>query len=191
MKKLLAFSLISLGLCFTNLVSNAQIKLEPYLGLTYPVRNIGASEVKEIAGLNAGIEVRKDLYALPISVGADLFVASSARQKEKLDGGHSSNSQRMAGIAAVCDYNFLKGGTVSFFAGTGIGIAQRRTIRSGIDNGIGICPEYGPVISPRVGIELWNHLRITAEARFTQRDYNVFAFRIGYAFGKANKQSLY
>ena len=186
MRKILFFSLVTCYFCFTSMDANAQIKVEPYLGLTYPVRNIDASEVKEIAGLNAGIEVRKDLYSLPISVGADLFVASSARQKEKLDGEHSSNSQRMAGIAAVCDYYFLQGEAVSSFVGSGIGLVQRHTIMSGIDNGIGVCSEYGPVISPRVGIELWNHLRITAEARFTQRDYNVFAFRIGYVFGKAS-----
>lgn len=186
MKKRFIFFFIYTVL-FSCVNVNAQVKVEPYIGLTYPTRNIGASEVKETAGLNAGIEVRRNLSSLPIAVGADLFVASSARQKDRPEGGHSSNSQRMAGIAAVCDYNLFQDKPVSFFIGTGIGVSQRHTIRSGIDTNIGICSEYGPIVSPRIGVELWKHLRVSAEARLTQRDYNVIAFRIGYSFGGASK----
>lgn len=183
MKRLLFLSLVA-ALSIVVFDANAQVKVEPYLGLTMPIRNIGGSDVREVAGLNAGFEVRKNLSSMPLSVGADLFVASSTRHKEKLEGGHSSNSQRMAGVAAVCDYNLLMSQNASLFFGTGVGLAQRHTVRSGIDKGIGICPEYGILLSPRVGVDLWHHLRFTFEARFTQRDYNVVAFRIGYAFGK-------
>ena len=41
--------------------ANAQVQVEPYVGLTMPIRNIGASEVNEVAGLNAGIEIRKNI----------------------------------------------------------------------------------------------------------------------------------
>ena len=186
MKKTVIFFFIFTAL-FSSATVHAQVKVEPYIGLTYPMRNIGNSEIKETAGLNAGIEVRKNLSSLPIAVGADFFVATSARQKEKLEGGHSSNSQRMAGIAAVCDYHLFQDQPVSLFIGTGIGVSQRHTIRSGIDTNIGICSEYGPVVSPRIGMELWKHVRISAEARITQRDYNVIAFRIGYAIGGSRK----
>ncbi len=90
----------------------------------------------------------------------------------------------MVGVAAVFDYYFHHGKFLSAFVGTGLGLAQRNTISSDIDNSIGICPSYGPVISPRIGVELWNHVRFSIEARITQRDYNIAAFRIGYSFGK-------
>jgi hypothetical protein len=184
-KSLLLFA----SLAFFNLTmtANAQEKksfaVEPYIGLSMPVRNIGGSDVKEIAGINAGIEARYIIESVPLSVGADLFMTTAARQMAKAEGGHSSNSQRMAGAAAVCEYGFMRGNPVSFYIGTGLGIAQRETIQSGFDNGIGICSTYGPVVSPRVGMELWNHLRLSLEGRFSQRDFNVVAFRLGFAFG--------
>lgn len=158
-------------------------EVEPYLGLGLPLRDIGGKEVKETAGLDAGIEFRYNLKENPISVGVDLNVATAARTKETSEGKMSDNSQRLASVAAICDWNFRQGENVAFFAGVGIGLAQRETIQAGIDKSIGICPTYGLVAAPRVGIELWNHFRVTLEARFSQRDYNVIAFRIGVPIG--------
>lgn len=189
--KMRAYLIIAvLALTFAEVAAFAQagggVKVDPYIGLAVPVRNIGGSDVKETAGLNLGVEIRKYLPESPLSVGVDIFCSTAARKRTDPDG-DSHNSQRMAGIAAVVDYNTQRHGPASFFAGAGVGLVQRNTIRSGIDNGIGICPTYAPVVSPRVGVELWNHLRLTAEARITQRDYNVLAFRIGYSFGKSKR----
>lgn len=184
MNNMIKYYILIASLIIGCFEANAQVQVEPYVGLTMPIRNIGASEVNEVAGLNAGIEIRKNISSSPLTVGADLFMASSVRQMERQEGGHSSNSQRMVGVAAVCDYNLLLGKSATLFFGTGVGLSQRHTVSSGIEKGIGICAEYGPVVAPRAGVQLCKHMRITVEARFTQRDYNLLAFRLGYTFGK-------
>lgn len=161
-----------------------KIEVEPYLGLSYPIRNINGSAVVEVEGLNMGLEFRYNLPSLPMSIGADLSIASANRALPKPNNGkHFHNTQRMTSLAAVCDWNFRQGRTVALFTGIGTGIAQRETIKSGIDNGIGMCPTLGMYAAPRIGVELWNHLRLTIEAKFTQRDYNVVAFRLGVPIG--------
>ena len=181
----------SIFLLFTVVTLFAQEKsnysIEPYIGLSIPINNVGGDLVHETAGLNAGLEVRKNLSSSPISIGANVFVTSAFRKEEKIDGSHSKNSQRIAGITAVCNYQFFQGQPISFFIGTGIGVAQRRTIISGIDKNIGICPAYGLVVSPRIGVELSEHFRVSLETCITQRDYNVAAFRVGYAFGRSKR----
>lgn len=182
---LTAFALLCASIICHSLSAQSvkHVEVEPYIGLGLPLRDIGGKEIRETAGLDAGIEFRYNLQEMPISVGADLNVSAAARTKDISEGRVSHNSQRMVSLTAICDWNFRQGDNVAFFTGVGLGLAQRETIQPGIDRGIGICPTYGLVAAPRIGIELWNHFRFTLETRITQRDYNVVAFRLGIPLG--------
>lgn len=182
---LTAFALLCASMTCYSLSAQTvkHFEAEPYIGLGLPLRNIGGKEIKETAGLDAGIEFRYNLQEMPMSVGADLNVSAAARTIDISEGRVSHNSQRMVSLTAICDWNFRQGCNVAFFTGVGLGLAQRETIQAGIDKSIGICPSYGLVAAPRIGIELWNHFRFTLETRITQRDYNVIAFRLGIPIG--------
>ena len=43
------------------------------------------------------------------------------------------------------------------------------------------------MVVPRVGVELWNHLRLTADLRLARKGYNTVGISIGYAFGGGRK----
>lgn len=185
----LACVFIIVGYCFASAQNVKKIEVEPYLGLTSPIRDVGYN-ARGTAGLNLGMEVRYNISASPISIGADINLATANRILKKDNGKHSDNVQRMASLSVVCDWNFRQSRNFSYFVGLGIGGCQRESMKTGIDNSIGICPSYGIIAAPRFGIEVWNHLRLTLEARFTQRDYNLIAFRLGVPIGGGSQNSI-
>ena len=102
----------------------------------------------------------------------------------------TANCHRTASLSVTSDYYFNRGGKVSPFVGVGVGLAQRVTTIS--DSEYVSAPmrlnPAGGVLTPRIGVEFWNHLRLTIDARLTHRDYNTVEFRIGYAFGGGKRQ---
>ena len=157
-----------------------EYEFEPFLGLSYPTRNIGGGDIKETIGSNVGLAFRYNLQDIPVSVGAVAYLCNSVRSKDSYS---TDNSQRIASLSLTGDYNFMEGSKVSPFIGIELGYAQRHTISSSFDDNIGNCSNNGFVVSPRIGVEVWNHVRLTLDARITQRDYNVVCFGLGYAFG--------
>ena len=86
-------------------------------------------------------------------------------------------------LSAFSDYNFRRGKKFSPFIGIGIGIASCKVVQG----------YYGDdavkaIFTPRLGVEILNHFRITAYSRLGYRGYNNIGVSVGYAFGAGKKR---
>lgn len=162
-------------------------EFEPSLGLCMPLYG-GGQNYHGKEGLSFGLESRYNFESAPVSVGCELNIVAAVRSRNSSAGNSTASSCRTASLSVTSDYYFNRGGKVSPFVGAGVGLAMRESVIS--DSGYDYAGmrgyPFGGVFTPRIGVELWNHLRVTVDARLTHRDYNVIGFRIGYAFGGGN-----
>jgi hypothetical protein len=72
-----------------------------------------------------------------------------------------------------------RGSSLSPFVGFGVGVARCEQIQ-------GSCGEEGTTLCliPRVGLNLTRHLRITADAHISKKNYSHVGFSVGYSFHK-------
>lgn len=81
------------------------------------------------------------------------------------------------------DYNFKTSGKLTPFAGLGAGyfMAESAILLQDSPSSATI---HGPAITPRIGIELLHHLRITAHYRLTlKQDMSHWGISLGWSFG--------
>lgn len=91
-------------------------------------------------------------------------------------------------LVTFADYNFRRWKHIAPFVGLGIGMSAIEE-----EYGVGAeCPEryYDTafVLNPRVGVEFFNHLRITVEYKLMRKEYSFFGFNIGGVFGGGYKK---
>ena len=125
------------------------------------------------------IAYRNNLPDIPVALGGE--VVYGAVQRGWGDTGWPSLT-----AAFTAEYDWLRGRNVSPFAGLGIGIgmcsSSRDTEYDFPKIWAAIYP-FAPVISPRIGVEFWNGLRITLKCQITRKEYSSVSLGIGYAFG--------
>lgn len=87
-------------------------------------------------------------------------------------------------VASVfADYNFKTSGKLTPFAGLGAGYFIADSARL-LQNATSSAIIHGTAITPRIGIELLHHLRITAHYRVTLRkDMSHLGISLGWSFG--------
>lgn len=148
-------------------------EMEVKFEFTYPLSSL-AGTTNNLGG-GIGLEARWNLRRLPIDIGAELNFNNASRSVSGDDQGFCLNS-----LQAVADYNFLRGHKVSPFVGLGLGAGDRDISGWGesmADEGGTFC------VTPRAGVELFRHLRLTLDARIASKYYNTVGFSIGYVFG--------
>jgi len=171
------------AICLAQTVK--KFECEPYVGFTLPQGRYGD---RSSVGLNLGVETRYNFSQLPLSAGINLNMRNAVRE-DKSAKNHSSSwtdytsSLRTVSFSVTADWNFRQGKNVSPFAGLGLGVGSKTEVEDGTGK-YSCSGNKGTVVAvPRIGVELWNHLRITLDAQFSQKYYNTFAIRVGYAFG--------
>lgn len=135
--------------------------------------------------LNAGLfvmELRSNLPSSGFDIGMQLCVASTT-------GGESYDyykySQKVNEIATFMvpfvDFNFRRGRKVSYFVGSGMGMMQ---------SNIGGSFTYSSLtVVPRIGMEFFNHLRLTLDYRWNPRgEYNYTGLSVGVVLGGGVKK---
>lgn len=176
MKTKLMISLLALSL-FANIELKAQesqpvkrFEIEAKAGATFPVdKFVGSKKL----GPQLGLEGRWN-FDKPFDVGLEVYVGSAVRDYE-----HDTLSNRIFSFLSVFgDYNFNRGQKVAPFVGLGIG-----NVKCDIIQGSEGSEGMSLMVVPRVGVELWNHLRLTADLRLARKGYNTVGISIGYAFG--------
>lgn len=149
-------------------------EVEAKVGVTYPTqRYFGDKQV----GPSLGLEGRWNLSQLPVDVGAEIYFGSALR---RFNGEDQSN--RIFSLSAVGYYDFLRGMKASPFIGLGLGTGSCDVVKGYKDN-----EGAALVVSPRIGIELFNHLRLTFEARIARNCYNTMGLTIGGVIGGGRK----
>lgn len=95
-------------------------------------------------------------------------------------GHHTLNqSNRTINLFAVGDYNLSNGAKFNPFVGVGAGVSLYDTVTDKEYPASGTA--FG--VMPRIGIEMFQRLRVTATMLFVKKGYNNFGFSIGYTFG--------
>ena len=154
---LLAAMLLPLGNVKAQEVKNFETELR--VGVTEPISAWG---MERVMGPQLGIEPRWNLNGGPVDIGAEMYLGVATRQYH--DGG--DDAERIMSLSAVAHYNFNLGKTVSPFVGVGLGVADcTQTIGEG-----GLTNATALVFSPRVGVELWQHLRLTLDLRLARKE---------------------
>lgn len=160
------------------------------IGEDFAVKDyVTAIDSKALAGYSLGAEFRRNLQRLPIDLGLRLSFSKIGHDVEWKANDNSSEMWSKSyvnsiGIAAVGDWNFNRGGVVSPFVGTGLGIAINETYGSKVK----------PFIMPRLGIGINDKLRVTVSANISDVAHNAMLLTVGYTFGgfsatpKANNQ---
>lgn len=140
-------------------------------------------------------ELRYNIKAIPIDLGIHATSSYFWRSAEQVQ-----NTDRLkitaVNIMAVADYNFRRGKNLSFFAGVGLGLGILDvTAPISFDN---TQMNWSGYISgdraarlafmPRVGVELWNHLRVSLALTAQEKANNQYTINIGAVFGGGRKK---
>ena len=142
-----------------------RFEFEVKIGGTFPIENnVGDRDF----GTGGGLEIRWNMDK-PFDIGLELYAGFAARYGQGEDLSHN-----LKAISVFTDYNFQRGQTVSPFVGIGLGCAE------GNNNGY---VDSAILFTPRVGLELWRHLRLTFDARIARKGYNTIGLSVGYVFG--------
>lgn len=191
---LVVFVALALGQCFAGgrLIEKPlrvqNVEGELFAGVTAP---LGLNGGKSAAGFGLGIEVRRNFKSTGWDVGGQISMMSAehryhnphfADDPERRDHYYGQSNMTFS-FMAVGDYNFRQGRRVNPFAGAGFGFAERHS-----DKALGPGPEgIGIAFMPRIGVELWSHLRVSASFYVAGKGNNCFALTIGGVIGGRKK----
>ncbi len=135
-------------------------------------------------------ELRYNIKALPIDLGiqaSDSYFRRSDDQVKNVNGVKCN----AINVMAVADYNLRRGKNLSIFAGVGLGLGildvtapisfdDTQLNWNGYKTGDGTSKF---AFMPRVGVELWNHLRLTVAFTTLEKANNQYSINIGVVFG--------
>lgn len=169
MKKLILLLIIVFGFA-TNLSAQNRTDVKRYefeIGGGFLLGTDHAGYVG--VGATGKYELRINQLESPLDVGVQL--ASHLYYSERYSDMRISYVPSLMGFL---DYNYRPYRLLSFFcgAGAGAGIINRYEKLRGTF-----------VISPRVGVELFNHLRITLDYTFLPGHYSFFGLSLGAVIG--------
>ena len=136
-------------------------------------------------------EVRYNIQRVPLDVGVQ--VGGTIFHRESVNAGQLKF--KTWNVMAVTDYNFRRYKKISFFAGIGLGYAS-------LDNSAPITfddsqPNWGGFSTgtktgsfcfmPRIGVELFHHLRVTFNYKLEEKANRHFNISVGVVFGGGRK----
>lgn len=144
---------------------------------------------KAVPGPNFFLESRYNLPDSPWDLALQLSLGGACRkQDDKLYSGSNK-----FGLTAFADYNFRKWNNAVPFIGLGVGrtaiqLTSPVTAADGITSTFKT--EYPAfILNPRIGVELFDHVRLTAEYKYTfDIPSSYFALNLGIAFGGGKKK---
>lgn len=191
MKKILLGLFLAMSL-LTN-AQNLPVKnweLELRLGGTLPLS--GNNTTTAQLGPAVGAEVRYNLEDSPFSLGAkiDLTVAcKDISEKNIVNMQKQSNELKEMGyrtinLSVLGDYNFRQGRNINPFVGVGLGLGIQHRGEDAVYEHEG---HSAMTLTPRVGVELFRHIRVTCTATITKSDYSNIGLTLGYVFGGGKK----
>lgn len=149
-------------------------ELEISLGGTYGIdKYVGKNQI----GPAFALEGRYNFSQIPIDLGLEIYAGSTARQYKDSD-----LSNRILSLSVYSDYNIMRGKRVSPFIGAGVGIASCKVVQGSYGD-----DAVKAIFTPRIGVEILNHFRITAYSKLGYKGYNNLGISVGYTFGGGRK----
>lgn len=158
-----------------NITPVKPFEFEISIGGTYGIdKYVG----KKLIGPALALESRYNFPQNPMDLGLEIYGGSTARKYED-----SNLSNRILSLSLYSDYNFRRGKKFSPFFGVGVGIASYQIVQGYYGN-----DAVKAIFTPRFGLEMLNHFRITAYSKLGYKGYNNFGISVGYVFGGGRKK---
>ena len=186
LKNLIAFSIISL----ISFSAKAQIPVRAFEfelsgGVSFPLGDFpGIEEFGETYNL----ELRYNFKKTPIDLGLELNNTSIERENAYNPQPDQNRilSLKNGSLLLTTSYNFRRGKSISPFIGVGLGISEYDTFAW-----FGIYPnlinEPSLTFSPRIGVEIYRHFRLTMDIRLINKRHNSVCLRMGVIIGGGKK----
>lgn len=181
MKKLIIIiSVYVMSVLTGHAIEVQPIEAEISAGITCPAGNFHHS--KKLLGANLGVELRFNLPASAWDCGLALNVTTAVYEFKEVWQDYIrkfEQSNRSINILFVGDYNFRQGKKVNPYAGAGIGVSFYEPVNnwqvyiSGTTLGF----------QPRVGVELFRHVRIGLFSHLSRKGCNNIGLSLGVVIG--------
>ena len=167
------------------------IEVEIGAGMTFgasKLKNAGFDKTK--IGETGFVEIRYNFKQAPVDLG--LHIGGTIFGRTIKDTGEKLNFSS-GNFMVTSDYNFrFWNPNYTVFAGLGVGVAKFGNSAQTEYRGDGIYVDNGTNSSvcfmPRVGVELWQHLRLTMSYVIEERANSHFNLTIGVAIGGGCKK---
>lgn len=173
---------VSLGLyAQNNNVKQLEFEIGGGFNLGGKIYN-GSSKI----GMQIFFEPRLNIANSPFDVGLQAALGYFDRNEDSF--GRANTVRHRGMLVTFVDYNYRKWNNVALFGGLGVGFSAVNYESSWIDSSTGrrtkdTVFDRSFVVNPRVGIELWNHLRFTLEYKLMKKEYSYVALNVGFTFG--------
>lgn len=154
------------------------------IGFSFPADSYHDMHAR--AGLNMGVALR---YNIPNS-GFDCGIAAdfTGVMRGWDYPGHPEydmhQTNRILGFSLTGGYNFRQGRKVNPFAEIGIGVGLYDTVGDRLYDVSGT----GVLFTPKIGVELWHHLRIYASSHIIRKGFNSLDIGIAVTIGGRAKK---
>lgn len=167
------------------------IEVELGAGVAFGASKLSAAGAdKTKLGETGFIEIRYNMKRQPVDIG---FRISGMVLGREIPAGYNL-CFTSGNFMLTSDYNFRRASNCSFFVGAGVGYAsfghsaQVEAFAPGsyTDNG----PQASFCFMPRVGVELWRHLRFTMAYTFEEQANRHMSLTIGVAIGGGRKKGV-
>ena len=152
-------------------------------GYTLPVGSYhsGKPEISMCLGLEGRYNIPRTAWD-----GGVMLELSSARRKYCFQEDKRSNiwqGNRTLAFALTGAYNLRQGHKMNPFVGIGVGVGVHDIV------GDDVFPSHGAsgFFSPRIGIEMFHHIRFSLATNLSRKGYNNLALSIGIVLGGRRK----
>ncbi len=161
---------------------------EVYIGMTLPASNFHDGSLK--LGPELGLELRYNIPESKFDCGIMVDVTTAIYKLTPLgeSGDYRSvfeQSNRSVSYILNGDYNFGQGKKVNPYAGLGIGLSINEPVTDVLYDYKGV----NFAVRPRVGVELFRHLRVELHCLVNHRGYSAAGISIGAVIGGRPKKS--
>lgn len=153
---------------------------EANFGAAFPADKYHSARGK--GGLTMGLSMRYNIPETRFDCGITADFTGVIRDFERNPHTYQQTN-RILSLALTGAYNFRQGKKVNPFAGIGIGVGFYDTVGDRIYDVSGT----GAVFIPKVGVELWSHLRVFASAHIIRKGFNSIDIGLAVVIGGRKK----
>ncbi|MDE7426233.1 MAG: hypothetical protein K2M79_00340 [Muribaculaceae bacterium] len=151
-----------------------------FAGVNIPMNT--NSDYDSRSGIDLGAEFRVNLKNSPFDVGVIMMLRGMDYRYKWID----YDSSRGIFALSVCgDFNFRQGYKVNPFVGAGAGVAI-----NGNNNNNDVYKGPSTLILFRAGVELWYHVRLTADMSFTVKGFSCAGLTVGFSLGGRPRKQI-
>lgn len=150
-----------------------RIEGEIHIGTSYAFK--GSPGYENVLGFDYGAELRYNLKKVPVALGI-MFEEYDLSRSSDEHGGSTWEGGELYGVTG--EYNFRRGKNCNPFVGMALG---------GMDDATG--DKFRPFVRPKIGVEMFHHLRISLSATLTCAQQNGFSISIGWVIGGSPKNN--